>query len=69
VPLTPSGIGFQEGAIVGVLLLLGIDARVALVFAILTRILLIVEDLIGVPLIAKSTQHGISATAKIMGRL
>ena len=55
VPLTPSGIGFQEGAIVGVFLLLGIDGTLALAFAILSRVLLIIEDLIGVPQIAKST--------------
>ncbi len=68
VPLTPSGIGFQEGAIVGILLLLGIDAKVALAFAVLSRVLLIVEDLIGVPQIAKSTQHGLFATAQIVTR-
>ena len=64
VPLTPSGIGFQEGAIVGIFLLLGIDIRLALAFAILTRALLVVEDLIGVPQIAKSVQLGFLATAK-----
>ncbi len=62
IPLTPSGIGFQEGAIVGIFLLLGIDVRVALVFAILSRALLIIEDLIGVPQIARSTQLGIFTT-------
>ena len=36
VPFTPSGIGFQEGAIVGVFLLLGVDLRLALAFAILS---------------------------------
>jgi uncharacterized protein (TIRG00374 family) len=54
VPLTPSGIGFQEGAVVGIFLLLGVDIRPALAFAILSRALLIVEDLVGVPQIAKS---------------
>ena len=66
VPFTPSGIGFQEGAIVGVFLLLGVDIRLALVFAILSRALLIVEDLIGVPQIAKSTQHGLFATTRLV---
>ena len=68
VPFTPSGIGFQEGAIVGVFLLLGIDIRLALVFAILSRALLIIEDLIGVPQIAKSTQHGLFATTRLVQR-
>ena len=55
VPLTPSGIGFQEGAIVGVFILLGVAAPVAAAFALLSRVLLVVEDLAGVPQIAKST--------------
>jgi hypothetical protein len=68
VPLTPSGIGFQEGAIVGIFLLLGVDIRLALAFAILSRALLIIEDLIGVPQIAKSTQLGLFATTRLIGR-
>jgi uncharacterized protein (TIRG00374 family) len=64
VPLTPSGIGFQEGAIVGIFLLLGVDLRHAAVFAILTRALLIVEDLLGVPQIAKTAQLGLFATTR-----
>jgi len=68
VPFTPSGIGFQEGAIVGVFLLLGIDIRLALAFAILSRALLIIEDLIGVPQIAKSPQHGLFATRGLVPR-
>jgi uncharacterized protein (TIRG00374 family) len=64
VPLTPSGIGFQEGAIVGIFLLLGVDIRLALAFAVLSRALLILQDLIGVPQIAGSTQHGLFATTK-----
>ncbi len=63
VPLTPSGIGFQEGAIVAVvaavLTAAGMPLEIALssaaAFALLSRILLIVEDLVGVPQIAKST--------------
>ena len=55
VPLTPSGIGFQEGAIVGVFVLLGMSMPQALAFALLSRVLLIVEDLIGVPQVVKST--------------
>jgi uncharacterized protein (TIRG00374 family) len=55
VPLTPSGIGFQEGAIVAVFTILGMNLPQAVAFALLSRVLLIVEDLIGVPQIAKST--------------
>jgi len=55
VPLTPSGIGFQESAIVAVFVLLGMSTQQALAFALLSRVLLIVEDLVGVPQIAKST--------------
>ncbi len=55
VPLTPSGIGFQEGAIVGVFTLLGVLTPIAVAFALLSRVLLVVEDLAGVPQIAKST--------------
>jgi uncharacterized protein (TIRG00374 family) len=68
VPLTPSGIGFQEGAIVGIFLLLGVDIRLALAFAVLSRALLILQDLIGVPQIAGSTQHGLFATRKLVIR-
>lgn len=63
VPLTPSGIGFQEGAIVAVITVVlttsGMPFETALsaaaAFALLSRILLVVEDLIGVPQIVKST--------------
>jgi uncharacterized membrane protein YbhN (UPF0104 family) len=55
VPLTPSGIGFQEGAITGVFLLLGVPLSVGSAFAILARVMLIVQDLVGIPQIAKST--------------
>jgi len=66
VPLTPSGIGFQEGAVVGIFLLLGVDVKLALAFAILSRVLLIFEDLIGVIPIAKSAQRGLLATARLI---
>ena len=55
VPLTPSGIGFQEGAITGVFLLLGVPISVGSAFAILARVMLIIQDLVGIPQIAKST--------------
>jgi uncharacterized protein (TIRG00374 family) len=66
VPLTPSGIGFQEGAIVGIFLLLGVDIRLALAFAILSRVLVIFEDLIGIPQIAKSAQRGLLDTTRLI---
>jgi uncharacterized protein (TIRG00374 family) len=65
VPLTPSGIGFQEGAVVGVFVLLGVDIRLALAFAILSRGILIFEDLAGVPQIARTTNwHLFTAVGK-----
>ncbi len=47
VPITPSGIGFQEGGIVGILYLLGVGADISVVFALLARFLLVIEDVIG----------------------
>lgn len=55
VPITPAGVGVQEFGIVGILSLLGVGFAPAGAFALLSRALLIVEDLIGVPQIAKST--------------
>ena len=55
VPITPAGAGVQEFGIIGVLGLLGVDLVPAGVFALLARGLLIIEDLIGVPQIVKST--------------
>ena len=55
VPITPAGVGVQEFGIVGIFSLMGVDFGVAGAFALLSRVLLIVEDLIGVPQIAKST--------------
>ncbi len=60
VPITPAGAGVQEFGIVGILTLLFVapsDATVGaiLAFAILARGLLIIEDLVGVPQIVKST--------------
>ena len=55
VPITPAGVGVQEFGIVGIFTLLGVSSAPAGVFALLSRVLLIVEDLIGVPQIAKST--------------
>ena len=60
VPITPAGAGVQEFGIVGILSLLFVNPTAATLgaigaFAILARGLLIVEDLIGVPQIVKST--------------
>lgn len=55
VPITPAGVGVQEFGIVGIFTLLQVNPAVAGVFALLSRGLLIVEDLIGVPQIARST--------------
>jgi glycosyltransferase 2 family protein len=56
VPITPAGAGFQEFGIVGILtILFGVAAAPAAAFALLSRGLLIFEDLAGVPQIVKST--------------
>jgi uncharacterized protein (TIRG00374 family) len=61
VPITPAGAGVQEFGIIGILTLLfaspiSPETKAAIgAFAILARGLLIVEDLIGVPQIVKST--------------
>jgi glycosyltransferase 2 family protein len=55
VPITPAGMGVQEFGIIGILGLLGVDAVTAGAFAIVARGLLIIEDLIGVPQVVKST--------------
>ena len=61
VPLTPAGAGVQEFGIVGIFgLLVNVTANPAMAgpigaFAVLSRVLLVVEDLAGVPQIAKST--------------
>jgi uncharacterized protein (TIRG00374 family) len=61
VPITPAGAGVQEFGIVGIFgLLVNVSANPAMAgpigaLAVLSRVLLIVEDLAGVPQIAKST--------------
>ena len=55
VPITPAGAGVQEFGIIGILGLLGIATGPAGVFALLARGLLILEDLVGIPQIVKST--------------
>lgn len=54
VPITPAGVGVQEFGVVGIFTLLGVASVPAGAFALLSRALLIIEDLIGVPQIAKS---------------
>jgi glycosyltransferase 2 family protein len=61
VPITPAGAGVQEFGIVGILTLLfaapiSVETKAAIgAFAILARGLLVIEDLVGVPQIVKST--------------
>jgi uncharacterized protein (TIRG00374 family) len=55
IPIIPAGLGIQEIGITGILGLLGVPVVTAGAFAILARILLIAEDLIGLPQIIKST--------------
>jgi uncharacterized protein (TIRG00374 family) len=55
VPITPAGIGIQEFGIVGILGLLGVPIATAGAFALIARGLLILEDLIGLPQIVKTT--------------
>lgn len=60
VPITPGGAGFQEFGIVGILTLLFTNPSPEIIgaiggFAVLARGLLIIEDLVGVPQIVRST--------------
>jgi uncharacterized protein (TIRG00374 family) len=60
VPITPAGAGVQEFGIVGIMTLLFVNPSPQIIgtigaFAVLARGLLIIEDLIGVPQIVKST--------------
>jgi uncharacterized protein (TIRG00374 family) len=56
VPITPAGAGVQEFGIIGIFtILLGVPVAAATAFAILARGLLILEDLVGIPQIVKST--------------
>jgi glycosyltransferase 2 family protein len=52
---TPGGLGVQEGGVVVILQLFGVDPITAFSFAILARFLLIIEDIIGVPQIVKTS--------------
>jgi glycosyltransferase 2 family protein len=65
VPITPAGAGIQEFGIVGIMTLLFVAPTSEITgaiaaFAILARGLLIIEDLIGVPQIVKSTSTLVS---------
>jgi glycosyltransferase 2 family protein len=60
VPITPAGAGVQEFGIVGIMALLFVNPTAAILgaiaaFAVIARGLLIIEDLVGVPQIVKST--------------
>lgn len=54
IPITPSGIGFQEGGLVGIFYLLGVGTEVSIVFALLARFLSVIEDLIGIAVLSKA---------------
>ena len=65
VPITPAGAGFQEFGIVGIFTtLLGVGVGPATAFALLSRGLLIFEDLAGLPQILKSTSSLFSSRKK-----
>lgn len=64
VPITPAGAGVQEFGIIGILGLLGVAAGPAGVFAIVARGMLILEDLIGIPQVVKSTSLIFSRSPK-----
>ncbi|MDR0318600.1 MAG: flippase-like domain-containing protein [Nitrososphaerota archaeon] len=55
IPIIPAGLGVQEIGITGILGLLGVPLVTAGAFAIIARLLLIIEDLIGLPQIVKTT--------------
>jgi len=57
VPITPAGAGIQEFGIVGIFSLLGVSTTLAGAFAIVARALLILEDLVGVPQIVRSSSN------------
>jgi len=68
VPITPAGAGVQEFGIVGIFTLLFISPTPEIIgaigaFAVLARGILIIQDLIGVPQIVKTTS-GITITRK-----
>lgn len=56
-PITPAGAGIQEFGIVGIFSLLGVSTTLAGAFAIVARALLILEDLVGVPQIVRSSSN------------
>lgn len=57
VPLTPAGLGIQETGLALFLQVIGLDRSVAITFAILSRIIPTLSDLIGLPtLVEKGTE-------------
>ncbi len=68
VPITPAGAGIQEVGILAAFGLLGVVGGTAAAFALLARGLLIIEDLIGVPQIVRSTS-GLFGTKKSQSSL
>jgi len=64
VPISPSGIGFQESGIVGIFAILGVGLSLSLWFAILVRLIETGIDLIGIfevfPQISTTLKKGVS---------
>ncbi|MEM4266524.1 MAG: flippase-like domain-containing protein, partial [Candidatus Nanoarchaeia archaeon] len=57
VPITPAGAGIQEFGVVGIFSLMGVSPMLAGAFAIVARALLILQDLVGVPQIVRSSSN------------
>ncbi|MEM2922032.1 MAG: lysylphosphatidylglycerol synthase transmembrane domain-containing protein [Candidatus Bathyarchaeia archaeon] len=68
VPLTPSGIGFQEGAAIGALFLLGVETNLGLAFALMARIIVTIQDLIGAYAISRTGVKIFEAVSTIRER-
>lgn len=68
IPLTPSGIGFQEGALIGILFVMGIPIPTAVAFSILTRVLVMLEDLVGLSTISRSGARIFTPVSKLVTR-
>jgi uncharacterized protein (TIRG00374 family) len=57
VPITPAGAGIQEFGVVGVFSLMSVPATTAGAFAIVARAILIIQDLVGVPQIVRTSNN------------
>jgi uncharacterized protein (TIRG00374 family) len=66
VPLTPAGLGLQEGGSLLVLVILGATSESALLFSFLGRIILILDDLLGLPTLLRK---GVSLSDEISDKI